>query len=128
MRKLLTYCCGDRGHAPRLNRIGGVRLGSSRRAGPAPRAQHGPPNVRGPDPAPGPDLGLNLGGTQTSAIAAHVLGHIPSGGSPAHVPTVPSTAARRARALLLIRTGAVTPAAGAMTSRKKPTVMVVMLM
>lgn len=114
------------GHAPHLNRIGGVQLGSSRRAGPAPQAQPGPPNALSPDPALGPNLGLVLGGAQTAAIAAHALGPIPTGGSPALVPTVPSTAARRARALRLCRAGAVTVtlAAGrAKTSLKKHTVM-----
>lgn len=57
LRRLLTCCCGNRGHAPRLNRIVGVQLGSSRRAGPAPRAHPRPPNALSPDPA----LALNLG-------------------------------------------------------------------
>lgn len=58
MRKLLTCCCGNRGHAPHLNRIVGVQLGSGRRAGPAPRAQPGPPNAPSPDPTLGQNLGM----------------------------------------------------------------------
>lgn len=128
MRMLLTCCCGNRGHAPHLNRIVGVQLGLSRRAGPAPRAQPGPPNALSPDPTLGQNLGLVLGGTLTAVIAVHALGPTPAGGSPALVPTVQSTAARGARALPLCRTGAVTLAAGAMTSQKKHTVMAEMLM
>lgn len=57
-------------------------------------------------------LGLVQGGTQTAAIAAHALGPIPTGGSPALVPTAKNTAAGGARVLPLHRTGAVTLAAG----------------
>lgn len=57
MKKLITCCCGNRGHAPHLNRIVGVQFGSSRRAGLAPRAHPGPPNA----PSPDPTLGLNPG-------------------------------------------------------------------
>ena len=56
--------------------------------------------------------GLVLGGTQTAVIAAHALGPIPTGGSPALVPTALSTAAGGARALLLCQTGTGTLAAG----------------
>lgn len=115
MRKLLICCCGNRGHAPHLNRIVGVQLGSGRRAGPAPRAHPGPPSALSPGLALGQNLGLVQGGTQTAAIAAHALGPIPTGGSPALVPTAKNTAAGGARVLPLHRTGAVTLAAGAMT-------------
>lgn len=125
---LLTSCCGNRGHAPHLNRIVEVQLGSSQRAGPAPRAHPGPPSALSPDPALGQNLGLAQGGTQTAAIAVHALGPIPTGRSPALVRTAPSTAAGGARALPLCQTGGVTPAAGAMTSLKKHAVMAVMLM
>lgn len=57
-------------------------------------------------------LGLVQGGTQTAAIAAHALGPIPTGGSPALVPTAKNTAAGGARVLPLHQTGAVTLAAG----------------
>ncbi len=60
MKSLLTCCCGNRGHAPQLNRTVGVQLGSSRRAGPAPRAHPGPPNTQSPDPALGQNLGMVL--------------------------------------------------------------------
>lgn len=56
--------------------------------------------------------GLALDGTQTAAIAVHGLGPIPTGRSPALVPTAPNTAARGARAPPLCQTGAVTLAAG----------------
>lgn len=57
-------------------------------------------------------LGLVQGGTQTAAIAAHALGPIPTGGSPALVPTAKNTAAGGARVLPLHQTDAVTLAAG----------------
>lgn len=60
MRRLLTCCCGNRGHGPHLNRIVGVQLGSSRRAGPAPRVHPGPPNALSPDPALAQNLGMLL--------------------------------------------------------------------
>ena len=53
----MTFCYRYRDHAPRLNRIVGVRLGPSRAAGPAPRAPPGPPSAPCPDPA----LDQNLG-------------------------------------------------------------------
>lgn len=56
--------------------------------------------------------GLALGSTQTAAIAVHALGPIPTGGSPALVPTALHITAGGARVLLLCRTGAVTLAAG----------------
>lgn len=59
-RKLLTYCCGNRGLAPHLNRIAGVQLGSSRRAGPAPRAHPEPPNALSLDPTLGQNQGMLL--------------------------------------------------------------------
>lgn len=127
MRKLLTCCCGNRGLAPHLNRIVGVQLGSSRRAGPAPRAHPEHPNALSPDPTLGQNQGLVLGGTQTGAVAAHALGHIPTEGSLALVPTVLNTGAGGARAPPRCRTAAVTLAAGAMTSQKKHAVIAVML-
>lgn len=60
MRKMFTYCCGNRGHAPHLNRMEGLQLGSSRRAGPAPRAQPGSPSALGPDPGPDPGMLLTF--------------------------------------------------------------------
>lgn len=60
MRKLLICCCGNRGHAPHLNRIVGVQLGSGRRAGPAPRAHPGPPSALSPGLALGQNLGMLL--------------------------------------------------------------------
>lgn len=48
---MLTYCYGNRRHAPHLNRIVGVQLGSSRRAGLALRAHPGSPNTPSPDHA-----------------------------------------------------------------------------
>lgn len=54
---MLTYCYGNRGHAPHLNRIVGVQLGSSRRAGLALRAHPGSPNT----PSPDHGLGQNPG-------------------------------------------------------------------
>lgn len=56
--------------------------------------------------------GLVLGGTQTGAVAAHALGHIPTEGSLALVPTVLNTGAGGARAPPRCRTAAVTLAAG----------------
>lgn len=56
--------------------------------------------------------GLVLGGTQTGAVAAHVLGPIPTEGSPALVPTVLNTGAGRARAPPQCPTAAVTLAVG----------------
>lgn len=106
----------------------GFHLGPSQRAGQAPRVHPGPPNARSPDPTLGQNLGLVQGGTQTAAIAALALGLIPTGGSPALVLTALNTAAGGARVLPLCQTGAVTLAAGAMTSQKKHTVMGVMLM
>lgn len=60
LKKFWTWCCGNRGHAPHLNRIMGVQHGWSRRAGPAPRAHQGPPNTLNPDPALGQNLGRQL--------------------------------------------------------------------
>lgn len=56
--------------------------------------------------------GLVLGGIQTAAIAVHTLRPIPTGGSPAPLPTVQNAAGGGATVLLLRRTGAVTLAAG----------------
>lgn len=125
---MLTYCYGNRGHAPHLNRIVGVQLGSSRRAGLALRAHPGSPNTPSPDHGLGQNPDLVLDGTQTAGTAVHALGPIPTGGSPVLVPTALNTGAGRARARPPCQTGAVTPAVGAMTSQKKHTVMAVVLM
>lgn len=60
MKTLITCCCGNRGHAPHLNRIVRVQLGSSRRAGLTPRTHPGPPNAPSPDPALTQNLGMSL--------------------------------------------------------------------
>lgn len=128
MRYLLTCCYGNRGHSPNLNRIVGAQFGSSQRAGPVPQASHEPPNTPSPDPTLGQNLDLVLGGTLINAVAIHALIPIPIGGSPALNLTALKIGAGGAIALHLCRTGATTLAAGAMTSQKKDTVMVVMLM
>lgn len=89
-----------------------VQLGSSRRAGLAPRARPSPPTALSPDPTLRQNLDLHPGGTQT---AARALAPIPVGGSRALAPTVLNVAAGGARAHLQCQTGAAKLAAGIKT-------------